>query len=309
MLRAWLTACEPSLPDPQTAQFACKSGTSVIHACCLRLRACELGQCGMERDLSKCYDNVPHAVAATSLQVAAVPRRVSAVAQAAWKGPRVCQVAGEPAREPLWPKRGLPQRDSTAPKALCSVLAPWETQGKKFLFMDDRSVVADSTQQLEEDIAATDAFDIGTGAIENVSKRQRWERGGHTRIEHLGIVATPDDAEVDIKPAAGWAKLDKCVQKIRSLPGPSHTRMRAVAAYAKPLWTWCCPIFALPPREMAKKVCGSADSVLLVVCWTFLGKSYRPPPCVQYRHDGCGAHYKLGLGVERLFGAQLQAFC
>ena len=110
--------------------------------------------------------------------------------------------------------------------------------------MDDRSVVADSTQQLEEDIAATDAFDIGTGAIENVSKRQRWERGGHTRSEHIGIVATPDDAEVDIKPAAGLAKLDKSVQKIRSLPGPSHTRMRAVAAYAKPLWTWCCPIFA-----------------------------------------------------------------
>ena len=116
LLRAWLTACEPSLPDPQNAQFACKSGTSVIHACCLWLHACELGQCGMERDLSKCYDNVPRAVAATSLQVAAVPRRVSAVAQAAWKGPRVFQVAGEPAREPLWPKMGLPQGDSAAPK-------------------------------------------------------------------------------------------------------------------------------------------------------------------------------------------------
>ena len=100
---------------------------------------------------------------------------------------------------------------ATAPKVLCNVLAPWETKSKKFLFMDDRSIVAQSAAVLQEDLAYTNAFDSETGAIENDEKRQTWFRGDGTEIEHIGILAVPDDPSRDITPAAGWEKLRACL--------------------------------------------------------------------------------------------------
>ncbi|CAK0812358.1 unnamed protein product, partial [Prorocentrum cordatum] len=248
--RAWLTACEPSLPTPQGAQFACKAGSTVVHACCLRLHACQHGSCGLERDLSKCYDNAPHAVADAALRNAQTPRRVRAVTNAALRGPRRCQVAGELAGETLWPTRSLAQGDSTAPKVLCHVLSPWEINGTKFFFMDDRSAVFDSAPQMELGAQATNAFDSGTGAIENVGKRQVWKRGDRTQIEHIGILAVPDAPDEPITPAGSWTKLRKCLHAIRGLPGGSEARAAAVWAYAKPLWTWCSPVFSLPPPDV-----------------------------------------------------------
>ncbi|CAK0887191.1 unnamed protein product [Prorocentrum cordatum] len=175
LMRAWLTACEQSLPTPQDAQFACKAGSTVIYACCLWHHACQHGECGLERDLSKCYDNVPHAMADAALRNAKTPRRVRAVANAAWRGPRTSQVAGELAEETLWPTRSLAQGDSTARK-------------------------------MEADVQATDAYDSGTGSIENVGKRQCWKRGDKKQIEHIGILAVPDDPHAKIIPAGGWDK-------------------------------------------------------------------------------------------------------
>lgn len=185
---------------------------------------------------------------------AKVPRAVAAVAQAAWKGPRRCQVDGELATKEVWPTRGLAQGDSTAPKVLCNVLSPWETTGERFLFMDDRSLVCQSEQQLKQDTEQTDAFDLKIGAIENVAKRQVWRRGETKQIEHIGILATPDDVCAPIVPASGWSKLEKVLPRIKSLPGPRRTRIRAVQAYAKPLWSWGCPVFSLPPDHCANKV-------------------------------------------------------
>ncbi|CAK0796724.1 unnamed protein product [Prorocentrum cordatum] len=270
LLRAWLTACEPSLPTPQDAQFACKAGSTVVHACCLWLHACQHGSCGLERDLSKCYDNVPHAVADAALRNAQTPRRVRAVTNAAWRGPRRCQVAGELAGETLWPTRSLAQGDSTAPKVLCHVLSPWEINGTKFLFMDDRSAVFDSVPQMESDVQATNAFDSGTGAIENVGKRQVWKRGDRTQIEHIGILAVPDAPDEPITPAGGWTKLRKCLHAIRGLPGGSEARATAVRAYAKPLWTWCSPVFSLPPPDV---VPAAMSAVLSTRCtWWCRGR-------------------------------------
>ncbi|CAK0873307.1 unnamed protein product [Prorocentrum cordatum] len=128
LLQAWLTACEPSLPTPQDADFACKAGSTVVHACCLWLHACQHGQCD-----------------------------------------------------------GL----------------PWDINGTKFLFMDDR-----------------------------------WKRGDKQQIEHIGILAVPDDPYAKITPAAGWDKLRKCLAAIRRLPGGSESQATAVRAYAKCTW-WC----------------------------------------------------------------------
>eukprot|EP00959_Pyramimonas_sp_CCMP1952_P232573 4860397-Pyramimonas_sp.AAC.1 len=42
------------------AQHACKAEPSVCQAVCSWLKACITAMAGMERDLSKCYDQVPH---------------------------------------------------------------------------------------------------------------------------------------------------------------------------------------------------------------------------------------------------------
>eukprot|EP00959_Pyramimonas_sp_CCMP1952_P325803 6819544-Pyramimonas_sp.AAC.1 len=85
----------------------------------------------MERDLSKCYDQVPHEVGIASLHAAAVRSGLVAVSFAAWSGPRRCQVAGALSDEVVWPSRSFAQGDSCAPKVLCSVLAPWEVEGEQ----------------------------------------------------------------------------------------------------------------------------------------------------------------------------------
>ena len=114
--------------------------------------------------------------------------------------------------KPIWPTRSIAQGDSSSPKSLCAVLSPWSTEGSKFLFMDDRSIVAADEATLARD------FDWETGALENASKRQVWRCGDNKEIQHMGILAVPDRPDVEIKPAAGWAKCKKCLKKIRACP-------------------------------------------------------------------------------------------
>ena len=207
----------------------------------------------MERDLSKCFDMVPQAVGEAALAFTQTPGKVRAVARAAWSAPRACQFAGEIANKPIWPTRSIAQGDSSSPKSLCAVLSPWSTEGSKFLFMDDRSIVAADEATLARDLASTDAFDWETGALENASKRQVWRRGDNKEIEHIGILAVPDRPDVEIKPAAGWAKCLKCLKKIRACPGGLLTRTVLTKSYAKPLWSWCAPVFSLPPKSVVQE--------------------------------------------------------
>ena len=118
----------------------------------------------MERDLTKCFDMVPPAVGEVALVFTQTTRKVRAVARAAWSAPRTCQVAGEIANKPIWPMRSIAQGDSSSPKSLCAVWSPWSTEGSKFLFMDDRSIVAADEATLARDLASTDAFDWGDGS-------------------------------------------------------------------------------------------------------------------------------------------------
>ena len=134
------------------------------------------------------------------------------------------------------------------------MLAPWEVAGDRFLFMDDRSVVANAAEQLEADLEATNKFDAETGALENAGKPQVWHRGEKKRIEHIGITAVPDDPAAEILPAASWEKLEKCLKHVREVPGLRNTRRRLTMGYARPLWTWCAPVFSLPPEKLAKQV-------------------------------------------------------
>ncbi|CAK0879153.1 unnamed protein product, partial [Prorocentrum cordatum] len=196
----------------------------------------------------------PRKVGLAALHKSGTPQLVTAVAHAAWTGPRICQVAGGLADEEIWPTRSLAQGDSCAPRVLCEVLSPWTTHGTKFLFMDDRSLVCSSEAQLDSDIQSTNEFDTGTGAIENESKRQHWVRGRGEAIEHVGILDVPDDPDVDITPGAGLSKLHKRLEAIRGLPGSAATRSRAVGADAKPLRLWCCPVFSLAPPQATGEV-------------------------------------------------------
>ena len=246
LFRTWLTACEPALPCPSGAQYACRSGTSVVQACATWLRACEEGGCGMERDLSKCFDMVPQAVGEAALAFTQTPGKVRAVARAAWSAPRTCQVAGEIANKPIWPTRSIAQGDSSSPKSLCAVLSPWSTEGSKFLFMDDRSIVA---------AEATLARDLVNGRLRlgDGSPGERLETSSLETSRRRTHLAVPDRPDVEIKPAAGWAKCLKCLKKIRACPGGLLTRTVLTKSYAKPLWSWCAPVFSLPQSRWCKR--------------------------------------------------------
>ena len=107
ILRSWLSACEPSLPEPEEDQYSCKKGCTVVHAACEWLFSCETGHCGCERDLSKCYDMVAHKVAEVAIADAKTPTAVLAILKLAWTGPRTCQVEGEVATKTVWPTSSI----------------------------------------------------------------------------------------------------------------------------------------------------------------------------------------------------------
>ena len=65
-------------------------------------------------------------------------------------------------------------------------------------------------------------------------------------------------------------KLYKVVERIRSLPGPRATRLRAVQAYAQPLWSWGSPVFSLPPEDAAQKVMRAI--LRSTCCWWCRGR-------------------------------------
>ena len=109
---------------------------------------------------------------------AVVPADLVALSCTTWPGPRHCQVASAMADSSvssLWPTRSLAQGDSCAPKVLCQALAPWETYGARFLFMDNRSMVCSSKEELRSDVACASAFDEGTWEL---SKTLKDAKGG-----------------------------------------------------------------------------------------------------------------------------------
>ena len=184
LLRAWLSACALALPTPSADQWATKKKTSVVHAIADWLHHCCDAQAGCETDLSKAYDNIDHEIGAAALAHEAIPEVCIASATAVWKGPRLCQVEGELASEPVWPTCGLPQGDSMAPGAMVGTLVPWSPSMRKWKFMDDRSMTAPSDEALEENIQYTCVFDRDIGYQENIGKRQRWKRGDFKRRTH-----------------------------------------------------------------------------------------------------------------------------
>ncbi|CAK0911065.1 unnamed protein product, partial [Prorocentrum cordatum] len=85
-------------------------------------------------------------------------------------------------------------------------------------------------------------------------ERQEWHLGEQKKIEHIGIEAAPDNPAIPTTPAGRWKKLYAAIETLRSIPGSSKTRLRAVEAYVKPLWLWCTPVFVAPPTDMASKL-------------------------------------------------------
>ena len=63
-----------------------------------------------------------------------------------------------------------------------------------------RAVCAD-VAQMERDLESTNRFDSDTGAKENEGKRQVWRKGEGEQVEHIGILAYPDDTKAAITPS------------------------------------------------------------------------------------------------------------
>ena len=239
-VRAWLSALACALPTVDEHQWACRQGTSVVHAIADWLAETADDDAGAEMDLSKAYDNVDHQVASIAFEFQAVPAALSAVCHMAWLGPRTCCVDGEMAA-PLWPKKALAQGDSCAPGGMTASLVPWTVPSptKKWKFMDDRSLSSrgpDAAQQVDQAIAVTQLFDSSIGFVENADKRQHWKRGEHTKIEHLGIVCVPWDPTTPIQPRSGWSKLENAIVVLASLPGSMAVREGLAACYIRPIW-------------------------------------------------------------------------
>ena len=116
--------------------------------------------------------------------------------------------------------------------------------------MDDRSIVAADEATLARDMASTDAFDWETGALENASKRQVWRRGekqGDRTHRNLGGAR-----QAGYRDQAS-CRLGEVLKKIRVCPGGLLTRTVLTKSYAKPLWSWCAPVFSLPPKSVVQE--------------------------------------------------------
>ena len=178
LVRAWLSACAESLPQPHRAQWAGRKQTTVVQAIAHWLSACSELR-GGESHLTKAYDLNHRAL--TGLEFEGVPRGIRL-------GKRADQWHS-------WP----PSR-SMALGGMVSVLVSWQpVQGDSWAFMDDRSTAAKAKQhdeaekEFENILKYTEEFDQASGLAENMGKRQKSTKNGRERVEHLGINAAPAD--------------------------------------------------------------------------------------------------------------------
>lgn len=138
-----------------------------------------------ELDLKRCFDSVALPLAEVALRTLRTPPAVVNSLLHAWRGPRICVVAGAMAT-PIWPASGLPQGDPCSPATLSAVLSPWAPwlarrvpEAKAWAFVDDRTLSVppeSSADRLLEAIRQTFAFDASLGLRDD--KVQLWARPG-----------------------------------------------------------------------------------------------------------------------------------
>ena len=181
LARAWHKTLLKVLPAPPTGQWCGVQETSVVSATASLLA--ESPTAMAEFDLSKAFDHLWPELAAAALAHSGAPCQVTQLLLAAWRGPRVCSVAGQLA-EPIFPTRGVPQGDPCSPLALAAVLGlwsaavGWEDPGlRTWAYMDDRTLaLVENTPHsvLHDAIRRTTAFDVAVGFENNGDKEQTW---------------------------------------------------------------------------------------------------------------------------------------
>ena len=142
---------------------------------------------------------------------------------------------------------------------MTATLLPWKVPEpvKKWKFMDDRSLSSrgpTASADIEAAIAATTAYDSSIGFVENKGKRQLWQRGVKTEVEHLGIICIPWDPTTPIRPRGGWKKLEMAIKVLGGLPGFMAVRERLAAVYVRPLWNWACPLLEPVPQKLVSNL-------------------------------------------------------
>jgi hypothetical protein len=185
---------------------------------------------------------------------------------------------GQELSAPISPARGLPAGDPFSPAALDVVLGVWtrevqETGAVVHLYMDDRSVGADTDEQLDQAIAVGAAVEAAIGIQENIGKRQRWRAGGGERVEHLGVTAVLEEEGAppgELALRGGWEAVAARARRLWQLPGGQLARRIAAAVFVRPQWGWAPGLVPLPGEEMDRKL---ARAVIGGQCnWWCMGR-------------------------------------
>ena len=255
ILRSWLKNLVASLPQLPTGQWGGKAETSVVEAIASWLA--HDGDAGSERDLAKAFDTIDHGVGQRALIAQGTDPPVAKFLELCWRGPRYCHIGT--IAEPIWPTRGVPQGDPSAPRVTALVLAPWHygitavaPSVQTWAFVDDRSTkhAADAPHIAIAD-AFTDTFDASVGLEENVAKRQTWSH--EDSVEHLGIIVKPN-VSAPAKPRAGWEPVSAVARRLFEVPGSIEVRTRIAGVFLRPAYQWAASLMEAPPRALIREI-------------------------------------------------------
>ena len=262
LLRTWHSALLSICPCPPAGQWCGQPETSVIHATANFFAAdpCHIA----ETDLSKAFDHLWPEVASTALTYLGAPRTVVKTVSHAWRGPRVCTVAGQMA-PPISPCRGIPQGDPISPLALGASLGPWSKTVsqldpliKAWAYMDDRTIAViqgGSKCLLQAALTFTRKFDQQVGFQINQEKTQVRSHDDPTTngcvLEHLGIKYNPAEQNSPITPKDP-TKVENAVARLAQCPGTIDVRGKLATAFIRPLQNWATPLFSSGSDKDAK---------------------------------------------------------
>lgn len=251
LVRAFHKGLLAMCPAPPPGQFCGKKGVCVQHAFADMLASCPRHI--VELDLAKAFDHLWPQLAETSMVHLGTPKPIAKLLRAAWRGPRICTVSGETAQA-LHPIRGAPQGDLCSPLALAATLGPWtrlieELTCKTWLYMDDRTIKADSQQSLNNAIQKTEHFDEQIGFQNNNDKKQVFDADAHYEaalvMEHLGLRWHPTAPENLTAVRDEGARVTELTEQLRRCPGNIEMRCRLACGFYRPALDWASPL--LPP--------------------------------------------------------------
>ena len=200
----------------------------------------------------------------------------------------------------------MPPGDPLCPSTLSQVLAPWPMlvrnaapTVKAWAYMDDRSLKANGSSQLQPALQATQDFDEAIGLKENQKKRQHWSQDG--TVEHLGLRVQGNAQPVQRslpQPRDGWDPVREAISRLAVVPGARRVREEIAKAFISPKIKWAVPLIEPPPADLARSIMRAVISSAST--WWCSGRWWA---------DRVALHPVLGTALQafKAFGRQMTA--